>query len=182
MPSWENMSVTITTAWGEGGKINFDAAPIQKPRYRLRGVYLPRPDGTPVLAHYAVEFNAGYMVDWWSGVAMFPLGNRTPAIGTKLPPHDGSPAHREAYLTILAPIRAELDQINSPLARLEGYMSVIYSNAPRVDRVQMLYLSGAVLHPNGTTTDLVYVKFDFADTDGVLAPLENGGGTGPPHF
>ena len=39
MPSWENMSVTITNTWGDGGKINFDNAPIQRPRFRLRGVY-----------------------------------------------------------------------------------------------------------------------------------------------
>ena len=180
MPSWENLSVTIVDTWGEGGRINFDNAPIQKPRFRLRGIYLPREGACPVLSHYGVEFNAGYMVAWWAGVEMFPLGNETARLSAKLPPLDGSREKQELYSTALAPIRAELNKVNSPLARLEGYMGVVYPDVPRVDRVQMTYISGAVLHPGGTTTDLVMVQFSFAQAGGAVAPLENGGGTGPP--
>jgi hypothetical protein len=181
MPSWENLSVTIDDTWGEGGRINFDSAPIQKPRFRLRGIYLPRDGACPALSRYAVDFNAGYMVAWWAGVEMFPLGYETARLGVKLPPFDGSREKQEMYSTALTPIRAELNKMNNSLARLEGYMGVIYPDAPRVDRVQMTYISGAVLHPNGATTDLVMVQFNFADAGGVVAPLENGGGTGPPN-
>jgi hypothetical protein len=181
MPSWENLPVTITETWGEGGKINFDDAPIQPPRFRLLGVYLPVPGGAPVLAHYAVEFNAGYMVEWWSGVAMFPMGNDTPSIDRKLPPFDGSAAHRGLYREAFAPLRAKLLKADTNLARLEGYMTVLYMGKPRVDRVQMTYQSGAIIQPDGRATDLVFVLFSPADSGGVAAPLENGGGTGPPH-
>jgi len=52
---------------------------------------------------------------------------------------------------------------------------------PRVDRVQMTYLPGAVLNATGPNGDLVYVHFSFADTNGGFVPNEDGGGTGPPH-
>jgi hypothetical protein len=181
MPSWENMSVTITNTWGDGGRINFDNAPIQRPRFRLRGVYLPRPKACPALCHYAIEFNPGYMVDWWSGMQMFPLGGDPPRIGSPLPPLDSSAAALDLYGKALAPIRAELNKTSNTLARLEGYMSVIYPDVPRVDRVQMTYLPGAVLNEAGPNGDLVYVHFSFADANGAFVPNEDGGGTGPPH-
>jgi hypothetical protein len=180
MPNWENMAVTITNTWGEGGRINFDNAPIQQPRFRLRGVYLPCKDACPALAHYAVEFSPGYMVDWWSGMQVFPLGNTPPQVDSPLPPADASKATLEVYAKALAPIRAELNKANNTLSRLEGYMSVIYPHVPRVDRVQMTYLAGAVRNPNGPQSDLVYVHFSFADNYGGFSPNEDGGGTGPP--
>jgi hypothetical protein len=174
------MHVTITSTFGEGGRINFDDAPIQKPRFRLRGVYLPRKTGGAVLSRYAVDFDAGYMVAWWSGVQLFPLGGQQPKLHAPLPPFDGSAKVKQAYTDVLAPIRADLSKFNSDLVRLEGYMGVLYPDTPRVDRVQMTYLPEAVHHPDGAKTGLVYVQFNFADADGTFQPLENGGGTGPP--
>jgi hypothetical protein len=177
-PPWENLSVTITNTWGEGGRINFDDAPIQQPRFRLRGIYLPRTGAAAVLSRYAVDFDAGYMVPWWSGVQLFPMGHQTPSLGLQLPPFD--PARAREYRDALDKVRKELSVMNSPLVRLEGYMGVIYPDVPRVDRVQMIYLQNAARAANGGSTDLVYVHFSFADNDGVFAPNEDGGGTGPP--
>jgi hypothetical protein len=121
------------------------------------------------------------MVEGWSGMQMFPLGSVPPRISSPLPPHDPSAATLELYSKAIAPIRAELNKTNNTLARLEGYMSVIYPDVPRVDRVQMTYLPGAVLNTAGLNGDLVYVHFSFADANGAFVPNEDGGGTGPPH-
>jgi hypothetical protein len=180
VPPWENMQVTITDTFGEGGRINFDNAPIQKPRFRLRGVYLPR-EGGSVLSRYVVDFDAGYMVAWWSGVQIFPLGREPARVSAPLPPYSDTQQIKKLYRDALAPIRAELNKADSALVRLEGYMGVLYPDQPRVDRVQMTYLPGAIRHPDGRTGDLVYVQFNFADEDGTFHPLEDGGGTGPPN-
>jgi hypothetical protein len=179
MTKWENMAVTITYTEGDGGKINFDAAAIQPPDFRFRGVYLPLKSGGSILSHYVVEFNTGYMVDWWSGVHLFPLGtNPPPAIGP-LPPYDNSLQTMLAYRNALLPIRTVLSQVNNSCERLEGYMGVIFPNVPCVDRVQVVYIKGAIAHSDKTTSDLVHVYFSYADDR--YQPRENGGGTGPPH-
>jgi hypothetical protein len=180
VPPWENMQVTITYTFGEGGRINFDNAPIQKPHFRLRGVYLPRSSGA-ILSRYAIDFDAGYMVPWWSGVQLFPLGSEPARLAAPLPPSAATPHSQQLYREALAPVRAELNKPDSALVRLEGYLGVLYPDEPRVDRVQMVYLPGTVHHPDRATSDVVYVQFNFADEAGVFHPLEDGGGTGPPH-
>jgi hypothetical protein len=179
MPTWENMSVTITQTSGDGGKINFDDARIQPPRFTFRGVYMPVPNACPELSHYRVDFDAGYMVDWWSSVSLFPLGNTPlPAI-SPLPPYENTPKIRALYHEALFSIRRQLSSGNGSYQRLEGLMGVIYGGEPVVDRVTVVYQDDAVHNSDGTTSPLVVFTFQYAD--GVFHPLENGGASGPPH-
>jgi hypothetical protein len=179
MPTWENMSVTITYTFGDGGKINFDDCVLKPPRLTFRGVYLPAKNGPPLLSHYGVDFDAGYMVDWWSGVSLFPLGFMAMPRISPLPPYNDSLQVQAAYHEALLPIRNELKRANSDYERLEGYMGVCYGGNAVVDRVKVAYLDGAILGPGGAVSPLVYFHFEYAD--GRYSILENGGATGPPH-
>jgi hypothetical protein len=179
---WDNMVVNITQTWGEGGRLLFDQAPIQPPRFTLNGIYRPMTDGTLALSYYQVGFDAQYMVDYWAGIALFPLGLEPVPPLSGLPPWNGSAAVAELYSHELLQIRKELIKAACNFTRLEGLMSVTYQGVPRVDRVRMYYFDGAIDLGNKITSDLVVVYLDFADTSGDFSPLENGGGSGPPNF
>jgi hypothetical protein len=179
---WDNCVVKITQTWGEGGRLLFDQSPIQPPRFTLNGVYRPMKDDKLALAYYQVGFDAQYMVDYWAGIALFPLGLQPLPALSGLPPWNGSAAVAELYNHQLLQIRKELIKAACNFTRLEGLMSVTYQGVPRVDRVRMYYFDGAIDLGKAITSDLVVVYVDFADTSGEFSPLENGGGSGPPNF